>query len=627
MKDKTRMLIAMGMPLFLVLAAACASQSGAFVQETAVKAAVSAERIIEHIKYLSSEELEGRGTGDPGGVLAADYIAGLFAEAGLAPAGDEGSYLQGFDAVVGSSLGVNNELSASYGDVQIMYEQGVDFRPMSFSESAGACGEAVFVGYGITAPRYGYDDYEGVDVKGKIVLVMRHEPAEQDEKSPFEGTSLTHYSDLNYKAMNAREHGASAMVLFTDPLNHKDAGEELLDFDARAGKTAVGIPCAQMTLADAGGLFAVAGLDLGLLQAEIDREIKPKSRLLPGMSLSLTASVSRDARHTYNVLGRLEGADPDLREHTVVIGAHYDHLGVTDGEMYPGADDNASGTAALLELARVLPQMDPPPARSIIFAAFGAEEIGLLGSSYLAGQLVAESGSGEITRPDVMVNMDMVGRLRDNELMVGGVGSSPLFRPILEEMAAGRGFNLDYSEAGYGPSDHSPFYAKGVPVLFFFTGVHDDHHKPTDVWRKIDPDGEARIATFVMDVVSRLASIRQDIAFARARGEDAGPPGGEGYGGFGRARLGIVPDFSGADDIEGVKISGAREGSPAEAAGLTAGDIIVSFDGRGVKGLSDLMYFLKDRQPGDEVRIIVIRDGAEVALEAVLGVRSGKGHQ
>jgi membrane-associated protease RseP (regulator of RpoE activity) len=226
-----------------------------------------------------------------------------------------------------------------------------------------------------------------------------------------------------------------------------------------------------------------------------------------------------------------------------------------------------------------------------------------------------------------MINMDMVGRLRERELMIGGVGSSPLFRPMLEEMAEGRGFDLDYSEAGYGPSDHSPFYAKGVPVLFFFTGVHDDHHKPTDTWEKIDPEGGARVTSFAMDVVSSLASMREDIEFTRAKGESADPPGGERYGGFGRARLGIVPDFSGAEDIEGVRITGAREGSPAEAAGLKAGDIMVSFDGRAVKSLRDLMYYLKDKQPGDEVIIIVLRDGVEVTLEAVLGVRSGKGHQ
>jgi hypothetical protein len=589
-------------------------------QDAAVAEAISAERILDHIKYLSGDELQGRGTGEEGGFEAAKYIAAQFAEAGLAPAGGDGSFLQEFEAVVGSKLGEDNELSVSVGGTANYYDLETDFRPLSFSESAAAEGGAVFAGYGITAPRYGYDDYEGVDAQGKIVFVMRHEPAEADTNSPFEGTSLTHYSDLNYKAMNAREHGAAALVLFTDPLNHDDADEELLDFDSRAGKATAGIPCVQMTLAGAREFLALAGLDLEEAQAKIDSELKPQSAGLEGVHVAVTASVVRDVRTTYNVVGRLEGAGPALKDHTIYVGAHYDHLGTKDGEVYPGADDNASGTAALIELAHLAASVDPPPARSMVFAAFGAEEIGLLGSSHIADKL------DESTPPDAMINMDMVGRLRDNELMVGGVGTSPLFRPMLEEMAEGSGFTLDYSEAGYGPSDHSPFYSKGVPVVFFFTGIHDDHHKPTDTWDKINSEGEARVASFVYDFVSSLASM-EEIPFTRARGETAEPPGGEGYGGFGRARLGIVPDFSGADDIVGVRIEGAREGSPAEAAGLQAGDIMVSFDGRGVTSLRDLMYFLKDKKPGDEVIIIVKRDGVEVTLEAVLGTRTGKSHR
>lgn len=610
----------------LTVAAACALQGGTYAKKAAVEETISAERILEHIKFLSSDELEGRGTGEPGGHEAAKYIAAAFAEAGLEAAGDDGTFLQAFEAVVGSKLGDENELGAEVGGVTTYYDLDVDFRPLSFSESGSAEGEAVFVGYGITAPRYDYDDYDGVEVEGKIVLVMRHEPAEGDTSSPFEGTSLTHYSDLSYKAVNAREHGASAMVLFTDPLNHEGAEEELLSFDERAGKTASGIPCVQMTLADARELMRGGGLDLEDAQARIDSETKPHSAALAGVSVSMTTSVVRDIRTTYNVIGRLDGADEDLKGHIIYVGAHYDHLGVTDGEIHPGADDNASGTAAVMEMARVLTLMDPPPSRSVVFAAFGAEEIGLLGSSHIAAHMESGGGDGEAL-PDAMINLDMVGRLREDELMVGGVGSSPLFRPMLESMAEGKGFELDYSEAGYGPSDHSPFYAKGVPVIFFFTGIHDDHHKPTDTWEKINSEGEARVATFALDLVSALASHREDIAFSRAKGESSEPPGGERYGGFGRARLGVVPDFSGSDDVEGVRITGAREGSPAEAAGLMPGDIMVSFDGRGLKGLRDLMYFLKDKQPGDKVIIIVRREGVEVTLEAVLGERSGKGYQ
>ncbi len=618
----------------LIVAAVLALSTSLFparIESSGGDVEVSASEILDHIKYLSSEELEGRGTGEVGCEKAAEYIAGVFAEAGLSAAGDNGSYLQAFDAVVGAAVGEGNELSATVGDVRRSYEIDKGFRPLSFSESGTVIGDVVFAGYGITAPRYGYDDYDGIEVKGKVVLVMRHEPAEDDEDSPFEGTSLTYYSDLSYKAMNAREHGASALVLFTDPLNHEDVESELLEFDPRAGKTSAGIPCIQMALAGVRQLFVDAGLDLEDIQAQIDEAIEPRSMTLEGVHLSIATSVSRDARRAYNVLGRLDGSDPDLSHETVVVGAHYDHLGIKDGEVHPGADDNASGTAALLELARMLPHVDPPPGRSILFIAFSGEEIGLLGSSHAASVLLPNGDSAPRTaaasgRPVAMMNMDMVGRLREDELMVGGVGSSPAFRPMLEDNAKGHGFVLDYSEAGYGPSDHSSFYAKGIPVLFFFTGVHDDHHRPTDTWEKINAEGEARVVSFVLDVVRSLASRSEAIAFDLARGESEEPPGGERYGGYGRARLGIVPDFGGSD-VEGVKITGVREGSPAEEAGLEGGDIIVSFDGRACKSLQDLSYFLKDKKPGDPVIIIVQRGGEQVALQAVLGAREGRGHQ
>ncbi len=609
------------------MVAAIAVRTGDAAQDTRSAAEISADRILHDIRFLSSEELQGRGTGKPGCEAAAEYIATVFAEAGLAAAGDGGSYLQAFDAVVGAEVGEGNELSATIGGAERSYEPDVDFRPLSFSESAGVTGDVVFAGYGISSSRLGYDDYEGIDVEGAVVLVMRHEPAEGDEDSPFEGTSLTHYSDLNYKAMNAREHGASALVLFTDPLNHEGAEEELLEFDPRAGVTSAKIPCVQITLATARELFEGAGLDVEELQGAIDEKIEPRSRRLEGVEMAVSTAISRTARRTYNVLGRLEGYDKALSEEFVTIGAHYDHLGVVDGEIYPGADDNASGTAALLELARAVPAIDPPPRRSVLFAAFSGEEIGLLGSSHLV-EVLASGGPNPAgdSLPAAMVNLDMVGRLREGELMVGGVGSSPGFRSMLEWTAREHGLRLDYSEAGYGPSDHSSFYAKGVPVLFFFTGIHDDHHKPSDTWEKINAKGEARVTSLVLDVLTSLSEKEEEIAFSRAAGESDAPPGGERYGGYGRARLGIVPDFGGGD-VEGVKISGAREGSPADAAGLQGGDVIVSFDGRACKSLRDLSYFLKDKKPGDRVTMVVLRDGREAKLEAVLGARSGRGHQ
>jgi len=617
------------------------------VRGTAGVEEVSAERILEHIKHLASDELEGRGTGEPGGEKAARYIAKCFDDAGLKPAGDDGSFLQGFSVVVEASLGEDNGLAIVRGDIRQAYRIEEDFRPLSFSESAEVSGEVVFAGYGITAKEFDYDDYEGIDAQDKIVIVMRHEPAEKDEESPFDGASLTHYSDLRYKAMNAREHGAAALVLCTDPLNHPDSSESLLEFDARQGRSSVGIPCVQLSTAEAEDVMRSAGLSLGELQAKIDRNLMPQSAPLTDVRMAVTTEISRDSRRTYNVLGLLKGSDPALSGELVVLGAHFDHLGRKGEEIYYGADDNASGTAALLELARVTGSLERPPARSILFAAFSGEEIGLLGSMHLARELEEErkdGGSGgpgaagrsgedepspsepgssndaESRPAEAMINLDMVGRLRDDKVYVGGVESSPFFRSSLDELAEDHGLDLLYSEPAYGASDHTSFYARGVPVLMFFTGAHTDHHKTSDTWEKINAEGEARVVSFVGDLLLRVASHRGAIAFTRETVEAASPHRGEGYGGRGRASLGIVPDFS-VGGADGVKLAGVREGSAADDAGLEAGDVMVSFDGRTVKDLGDLSYLLKEKKPGDAVVIVVIRDGEEVTAQAVLRAR------
>jgi hypothetical protein len=611
---------------------------------------VSAERIIEHIKYLSSDELEGRGTGESGGKKAAEYIAESFAGAGLVPAGDDGSYLQEFDVTVEASLGELNELAILYGDIREAYQIKTDFLPLSFSESATASGEVVFAGYGISSEGHGYDDYDGIDVDGKIVLVMRHEPAAEDEESPFDGTSPTHYCELRYKAMNAREHGAAAMVLCTGPLNRSGSKETLFEFDAKRGRSSVGIPCVQLSGVHAEELVRSAGHDLGELQTRIDRDIRPNSKPLPGVRLKVTTEIVRESRRAYNVLGLLRGSDPVLSGECVVLGAHYDHLGMKGEDIYHGADDNASGTAALLELAGVMASLKRPPARSVLFAAFTGEELGLLGSTHLVSTLQSEGNRGSHERGDgrrdagteggsgdeslsneepagdraskpsaAMLNMDMIGRLQDEKVLVGGVESSPLFEPLLDRLANEHGLVLDYSEPAYGASDHTAFYAKDVPVLMFFTGAHTDHHKPSDTWDKINAEGEARVASLVAEALLSIASHPKPITFTEAAGQVASPHRGEGYGGRGRASLGIVPDFSGG--AEGVKLAGVREGTAAEEAGLKGGDVMVSFDGRSVKDLADLSYLLKEKQPGDAVVIIVLRDGEELTLKATLRSR------
>jgi Zn-dependent M28 family amino/carboxypeptidase len=678
---KARMIYFFLSVAILLLIPGGVSQQKAGSRENTALPGVSSERIIQDIKYLSSDLLEGRGTGEPGGEKAAGYIAKSFAEAGLAPAGDDGSFMQRFSVVVQAGLGADNELSVLHQDGRQVYRLDEDFRPLSFSESGAVSAGIVFAGYGISAEEYGYDDYEGIDPEGKIVLVMRHEPAETDENSPFDGTSLTHFSELRYKAMNARQHGAAGIVLFTDPLNHPDSGRDLLEFDPREGRSSVGIPCVQLSAAEAAELIKATGNDVSEMQARIDRELRPQSFPLPGVEMSMAVEISRESRPTCNVLGALPGSDPALSAERIVIGAHFDHLGRKGEEIFHGADDNASGTAALMELARVLASGGSRPARSILFAAFTGEELGLLGSSFMVnavagaqgsasdaeppaaradvshrapgaggatvgggsqegetesspqsvqGEAPARAGSGGKGEPtlagaarpfEAMVNMDMIGRLRDDKVYVGGAESSKVFKPLLDELAGHYGIELEYSEPAYGASDHTSFYAKGVPVLLFFTGAHTDHHKPSDTWDKINAEGEARVASLVGELVLALASYPDSIPFEREPAGAGSPYRGEGYGGYSRAYLGIVPDFT--EGGEGLKLAGVSEGSPAEAAGLKGGDVMVSFDGRTVKDLRDLSYLLKEKKAGDTVEIVVLRGGEELTFHTVLGSREG----
>jgi hypothetical protein len=585
------------------------------------------------VQTLASDELEGRGTGEPGCQKAAAYIADAFKALGLRPVCGREDFRQVFEATISVSLGDSNRLEILSSEIPVRaLVVKTDFIPFAFSASGRAHAPIVFAGYGITAPEKHFDDYAESQVAGKIVLLLRHEPQENDSASVFDGRRDTRHAEFRTKAKNAAEHGAVGVLIVTDPLHHASEDDDLVPFGSGIGaEGSVSIPVIHVKRAAVESLWG-AGLsvsppDLKSAQEEIDATLRPKSFAVTGCPVRLQVEIDPIKRPTDNVVAYLPpsaasgaGASRPAFEEYVVIGAHYDHLGMGGRSslapdsvaVHNGADDNASGTAALIEVARALSHDPAPRERGIVFAAFTGEELGLLGSSWFVNHPPLPLDGAM-----AMLNMDMVGRMKDNRLQIGGVGTSPTFKPLLENMLATKGVTPDYSESGYGPSDHTSFYAKDRPVLFFFTGAHEDYHRPSDDWQKINFEGLGMVAEIVAGIAKELAGSREAVLFARAAEDSAGPRGAGG-GGYG-AYLGTVPDFGQSDP--GVKLAAVRAGGPAEKAGIKAGDVIVEFDGKAIQNLYDLTDELRAHRPGDVVRIGVQRGPEKFVFAATLGKR------
>jgi Peptidase family M28/PDZ domain/PA domain len=585
-------------------------------------ASIDPQVYLNNIKFLASPEMRGRATGSPELEKAAQFIAGKFRDFHLQPAGGDG-YFQPFPVTTNARLGKGNRFRYSENghNVTLRFEQ--DFTPFNFSSAGKLTGRVVFVGYGITAPEYGYDDYAGTDVKGKVVLMLRHEPQEFDEHSVFEGRAYTEHAQYASKATDAKIHGAAGVILINDRANHESEAEQLEKFGSVAGPADAGIPFVQVRSDKVDSWFAAAGKSLDTIQADIDKDLKPESFEFPAnIRVDADVDLQRVVKTVHNVAGYLPGETDEY----VVIGAHYDHLGLGEqyslapsmaGTVHPGADDNASGTSGVIELARWFAGQ-PKRKRGILFLTFAGEELGLLGSSYYVSHPTLP-----LEKAVTMINMDMIGRMRNGKLYVGGVATSPQFRPILEEATPKYHFHADYSdESGYGSSDHTSFSSKQVPVLFFFSGLHEDYHKPSDTWDKIDAPDAARLLALVAEVTDDLRDAPERPQYTRvaptAHGAgDANMAGasGSGYGPY----FGSIPDFG--EGTNGVKFADVREGSPAAKAGLKAGDVLVQFDGKPIQNLYDFTYALRAKKPGDEVVVKALRNGAPIEAKVRLTKR------
>jgi hypothetical protein len=440
-----------------------------------------------------------------------------------------------------------------------------------------------------------------------------------DSTSRFDGSVNTPHADLRTKAIVAREHGALGLIVVNGPRYH--AGEPLRKPRTDgAGYMSSGLLAVTVSDTVAALLFRASGHPLLATQEAIDRTGKPQSFALAD-SARLTVTLQRTRSQIRNVVAFRAGRDTAS---VLVVGAHYDHLGYGgENSLAPdlhvphvGADDNASGTAAMLGVARrFAPAAHATPARTIVFTAFTGEESGLLGSGHFVDD--PPPPVGETARVDAMLNMDMVGRLRDNQLSVMGVGTATELPAIVAatNTAAGR-FEVHPSEDGYGPSDHSSFYKRQVPVVFLFTGAHADYHKPSDTWDKINGPGLERVSAFAAALVETLdARPRLTYQKAKADSSQGRISGGAGYGAY----LGTIPDYMQTEG--GVLLSGVRDGGPAALAGIKGGDVIVKFDDVRVDNIYDYTYALRSRKPGQQVRITVKRAGADQDIQVTLGRR------
>jgi aminopeptidase YwaD len=568
-------------------------------------------RYLNDIKSLAAPEMEGRGAGTKGLTRAEHLIEKRYQELGLQPAGVNG-YAQPFTVITGARLKSDNHFAVQAADSRKELKIDQDFVPFSFSSSGEVTGPLVFAGYGATADEFHYDDYAGLDVQDKIVVVIRYEPSGFADKSGNHG--LTQHAQLITKAINARNHGAKAVVVLNGKLG--DGEEDLLTrFGSVSGPENVGIVCVQVKNAVAESWLQSAGKSLKEVQERINSSTKPASfAFADTLRPSLHIDVATTRATVNNVLAWLPGETDGY----LIVGAHYDHLGRGNfdslapsqiGQIHPGADDNASGTAGVLELARLLAPQRGQLKRSILFMDFAGEELGLLGSAAWV-----KDPTRPLAKAVAMINMDMIGRIKNDKVYIGGVGTGSTFKSVLELAQKETPFKIEYSAGGYSSSDHTSFVSKKIPVLFFFSGLHSDYHKPSDTWDKINAPSAARLLDMVGSVVVQLASAPDAPAF-QVVAEDK-PPSGGGGGGYG-PYFGSIPDFGQTEN--GVKFSDVKPNSPAAKAGLKAGDILIQFGDKPIKNLYDFTDALRRSKVGDVVEVKVLRDGqpltASVKLE------------
>lgn len=619
------------------------------------------KRALEQIKYLASDDLQGRGVGTEGLNVAAEFVRQQFRDAGLKVDGVADNGFQKFDVLTGSELTQPNELAIVSPDGKSFpLKFDSDFKTCSFGGSGKFDAEVVFCGYAIDSKDDNFHELNDVDLKGKVALIVRKVPQQNNPHGPFAGPhGVDENGYLRTKVSNAYAKGAAAILLVNDPHSSRESVKEneqmiekaqkALDEARAKSQSPERIQECEQRLADAKKkateadhdkliafgegetgservipilhirqevadrlLQGALGKKLADIEAEIDHDLKPRSTALEGWKVAGETSLKQVRVDVQNVIGVLEGEGP-LADETVIIGAHYDHVGLGGTgslapgvkEVHNGADDNASGSVALIELARRLASREKKLPRRVVFIAFTGEELGLLGSArYVKEPLFP------IEKTVAMLNMDMVGRLSEEKLVVYGTGTSPIWKDLVESTGKEQGFALTLKPEGVGPSDHASFYTARIPVLHFFTGSHGDYHRPTDDWQKINVDGMFRVTNMIEKIAVAVADLPERPKYLEVATAAPTQRGGS------RPYFGSVPDFS--SEVVGYAISGASPGSPAEKGGLKKGDVIIGLGGNKIGNLEDFDTALRKFGPGDEIDVEVQRGDEVVKLKVVL---------
>ncbi len=580
----------------------------------------SIERINQIGSYLSSDGLEGRFIGSEGNFKAGEFIIDYFREIGLKPFNN--SFKNEFLYSAGLSLDQSSFVSFKYTvqkpglppemwkTLERRWTAGTDWLPVGFSSDGEVSGPLVFAGYGVTAKEINYDDYEGIDVKGKIVIVF----VDSAEHLPKQERFIP-YSTRRYKAQNAKEHGAAAIIFIKtqsdsanvfQPLSH-DPNKNLGIIAIQANRTQI-------------ATFFPKNLNLYPVEMEMNQTKKPKSFEIPHTSVTINVKTNTIEKTVFNVMGYVPGTDPSKANEYLVVGAHFDHIGWGEYNskykgrqkmIHNGADDNASGVSGLIELAVRI--SEKPLRRPVFFVAFNGEEIGQIGS-----EKFIQTSPVSVDKLIFMMNLDMIGRLKDNKINIFGYATADYFPNMIDSLAALDSINVLRSADGYGPSDHSSFYGKNIPVLFLFTGVHLDYHTPYDDWDKINVQGILKVMRFSEAILRSIGDAETRPVFRKVI-QDRGASYQPTERGYPRAWFGIIPAFE--DNEAGLKVNGLTPGSPAEKYGIKAEDILTAINSENINNLGDFNAILGKYSPGEEINVTILREGKKMNIKLVLSSR------
>jgi Zn-dependent M28 family amino/carboxypeptidase len=591
----------------IAIALLCSAFAAALPHAQVAAPAQSATK--RHVEALAADALEGRLAGSPGEKQAADYLVKELQRMGTKPLPGQADYRMPFNFTAGSKDGGSTIIVTREGAAPQTFTARADAQALSFSDNGDVNGPVVFAGYGLVVPEsqnFGYDSYQGLDVKDKIVLVFRYFPEDADQQTR---ATLARYSDLRYKAQAARQRGAKALLVITGPRSPNAGDVVPMSFDtALAGS---GLVAASASGAVAKAMFAaLPDKSIESVQKELDSGNPHVAGFaMPALTVAVKAAVERQRQTGHNVIAYLPATTPAdaIKKPWVVIGAHYDHLGrgtaggslatkEQAGEIHHGADDNASGTAAVLAIADALSKL--PRKRHLMVAFWSGEELGLIGSNAF------------VTNPPVPIadtsaylNFDMVGRSSDNKLTVQATGTSPMWPKLLEQANIAAGFDLTLQEDPYQPTDVGSFNQASVACLAFFTGAHGDYHKPSDTADKINYEDLDRVVTFASGITRRLLDADEAPAFTKVEQKTDSGGGRAGL----RIFTGTIPDY--ATEVKGLLLGGVIGGGPAEQAGLQKGDVIVEIAGQSIANIYDYTYALELLKIGQPAKVIYMRNG------------------